>query len=106
MVAKERDLDEVLRDIRDYVRKTGVPVCVRPMTIYLWTDTDQKTCAPLTGSISMTFKGIKEETLFSILRAIEKATPIYVIVVEGHIPFRAFFVTKTKRFMDKRCEVC
>jgi len=105
MVAKERDLDEVLQDIREYARKTGVPVCVHPMTVYLWIDTDQKTCAPLTGKISVTFKEIKEETLFLILRAIEKATPIYLIIIEGH-PFKAFFVTKTKQFMDKKCEEC
>jgi len=102
-LTKDRDLDEVLQDISNYARETGVPVCVPRMTIYLWTDTDQKTCASITGNVGMTFRFIKEETLFSILRAINKATPIYLILIESH-PFKAFYVTKTKRFMDKICE--
>jgi hypothetical protein len=103
---KLKDLDTVLSDIHSDVTKTGIPVCMLPMTIFLWIDTNQKTCAPIVGHIEINFHGtINEEKLFSIIQNIDKVTPVSMIVTEGH-PFKAYRVTKTEAFMNKPCEEC
>lgn len=93
MTKELKDLDTVLSDIHNDVTKTGIPVCILPMTIFLWIDTNQKTCAPIIGYIKINFCGtVNEEKLFAIIHSIDKITPIVRIITEGH-PFKHPFKT-------------
>lgn len=101
MVAKEKDLDTVLQDMYNFVRKVGIPLCTYPMRIYLWIDTNQETCAPITGYLDLCGT-VNEKTLLSIIRGIDKSAPIFQISLNE----RVFSVVKTIKFMNKKCEVC
>lgn len=106
VIKKLKDLNTILSDIHIDVRKTGIPVCMFPITIFLWIDTNQKTCVPIVGHMEINFHGtINEEKLFSIIQGIDKVTPVSMIVIEGH-PFKTYRVTKTEAFMNKPCKGC
>lgn len=109
MTKKLKDLNTVLSDIHNDARKIGIPICMLPMTIFLWIDTNQKTCAPIVGHIEINFCGtINEEKLFSIIQSIDKVTPVSMIVIEGHFKVyrKVYSVTKTETFMNKPCGEC
>jgi hypothetical protein len=105
---KLESLISVCNSMRDYAIET--PMAMFPMTIYIWIDTNQDTCKAITGQIHLEFSGDSRDTncpmtnskLFAMLMLIDRLTPIYKIVVEGH-PFKAFIVSQTEEFMKKGC---
>lgn len=93
-------LEDVITEIQEETRKSGIPPAVHTMTLYLWLDTNQKTCAPITGTMKVRFNAYACK-IYDILRAIDKATPIYKIK-RKHLTYH---VAKIEEFMNKRCEV-
>ena len=93
-------LEDVLSRMCVDAHKSGIPFCTHPMTLHLWLDTDQNTCAPITGSMNISFE-VNESKICDILRAINSATPIVMIKVKRII----YHITKIEEFMNKRCEI-
>ena len=93
-------LEDALNSIRNDARKVSIPICVFPISLYLWLDTDQKTCAPIIGEMKVRFNA-NEAKICDIIRAIDKATPIYKIKRRHS----TYHITKIEEFMNKRCEV-
>lgn len=93
-------LEDALNRIYADIHKSGIPLCINPITLLLWLDTDQKTCVPIIGTMKISFK-VNEKKVFDIFRSINNATPIYAIKVHGI----TFHITKIEEFMEKRCEV-
>jgi hypothetical protein len=93
-------LEDALDKLKTDVRKSGIPLCVFPMSLYLWLDTNLKTCAPITGTMKVRFNA-NEAKVCDIIRAIDKATPIFKIKRRHS----TYHVEKIEEFMNKRCEV-
>ena len=114
MGEKLENFQAVLRFVHEYFLKTGVPLSTFPMTLYVWIDTNQENCKPITGQISLSFTGkywnencpITEAKLFAMLSLINRLTPIYQIHVEmkGYIESnKVFIVSATEEYMKKGC---
>lgn len=96
--------------MRDYSFGIG-PLSHLPMTVYIWIDTNQENCKAITGKVRLEFSStsrdvscpMSNETLFTMLTLIDKATPIYKILVEGYSS-KAFDVSKTEEYMNKGCK--
>jgi hypothetical protein len=73
------------------------------MKIYLWLDTNQSDCSPICGEMEVNFRGtVDEHKVFALLQLIDELTPIYKISILG----KTFCVSKTTKFMEKRCDAC
>jgi len=100
----------VFRAIHDYASESGILISTLPMTLYIWITTNQDTCKAITGQVRLEFSGfsrdencpITESKLLAILTLIDKVTPIYRIIIEGH-PIRAFIVSATEEYMNRGC---
>lgn len=103
-----KSLVSVCNSMLDYYATT--PLSTLPMTIYIWIDTNKDNCNAITGQVRFEFSGASRDEncpitnfkLFEMLMLIDRLTPIYKIVVEGH-PFKAFIVSQTEEFMRKGC---
>lgn len=110
MVNKLESLISVCNQMRDYADEISVPLSAIPMTVYMWIDTNQETCKALTGQVRLEFSGANKDEncpmtnskFFAMLMLIDRLTPIYKIVFEGH-PFKAFIVSQTEEYMKKGC---
>jgi hypothetical protein len=94
-------LEDTISRIFVDIRKSAKPLCIYPIVLYLWLDTDQTTCEAIKGNMSISFE-VDEGKIFAIFRAVDKVTPIYSIKV-GTITYH---ITKTEKFMNKRCDAC
>ena len=109
MGTKLENLQTVFNSMHDYAQENDSLV-TQPMTLYIWIDTNQEDCKPITGEIKLEFSGnhwdevcpLTESKLFAMLTLIDKITPIYEIVIEGH-PFKVFLVSATEEYMKKGC---
>jgi hypothetical protein len=92
-------LEDAINRIYVDGHRAGIPICANSMRLALWVDTDLRTCTPITGYMDISFE-VEEGKVFAILRAIDKATPIYSIKIKR----TTYHITKTEEFMKKRCE--
>lgn len=100
MTTLEDALNIIKTDTMKNCTSSGIPLHIFPITIFLWLDTDQKTCEPITGAMKVRFN-VNAFKFCDIIRAINKVTPVYKIK-RRHATYH---ITKTEEFMSKRCEV-
>lgn len=99
MTTLEESLTMIQLDTIKNSTSSGVPLHIFPITIFLWLDTDQKTCEPITGTMKVRFN-VNASKFGDIIRAIDKATPVYKIKRKH----ATYHITKIEEFMNKRCE--
>lgn len=100
MPTLEDALNSIQIDTNKLSTKSGIPLHIFPISLYLWIDTDLRTCAPIKGEMKIRFN-VNAVKVCDIIRAINSATPIYKIK-RRHTTYH---VTKIEEFMRKRCEV-
>lgn len=93
-------IEDALNRMEMDANKQTLPLSIFPITLYLWLDTNQKTCAPITGTLRFQVNA-RNFIICDLIRAINKVTPIYAMKIRR----TTYHIMKTEEFMNKRCEV-
>lgn len=101
MAKKPEDLNAVLRSIHRFTTQRDTSLSTIHIILHLWLDTKQNDCSPICGKVFVDFRGtVDEPKIFALLKLIDGFTPIFQIDIWDKV----FCVSKTKEYMNKRCE--